>query len=94
MNQESILAVLPDRAEDARSMREIAQAVGLEVRAYIDWIKAERSLARVLRKLTRWGLVASDRRQNMEGHKFWYNVYWKVGPVASEEAAKAEVMAK
>lgn len=92
MNQESILAVLPDRSEDARSMREIAQAVGLEVCTYIDWIKAERSLSRVLRKLTRWGLVACDRRQNMEGHKFWYNVYWRTSPVVTEAAIKAEAM--
>jgi hypothetical protein len=54
MNQESILAVLPDRSEDARSMREIAQAVGLEVCTYIDWIKAERCISRALRKLIRW----------------------------------------
>jgi hypothetical protein len=94
MNQEAIMAVLPDRVEEARSMREIAQAVGLEGCTYIDRIKAERRISRVLRKLIRWRLVTCDRRQNMVGHKFWYNVYWKIGPVASEEAAKAEVIAK
>lgn len=28
-----------------------------------------------------------------EGHRFWYNFYWKVGPIVSEEAAEAEVTA-
>ncbi len=93
MNQGVVLAVLPDRAEKAMSMKEIAQVIDLEVRTYIDWIKAEHSLSRVLRKLVRWGLVACDRRQDAEGHRFWYNVYWKVGPVVSEEAAEVEVTA-
>jgi predicted transcriptional regulator len=93
MNQETIMAVLPDHAEKAMSMREIARVIGLKVCTYIDWIKAERSLSRTLRKLIRWGLVARDRRQSTEGHRFWYNVYWKVGPMVSEEAAEAEVTA-
>ena len=26
------------------------------------------------------GLVALERRQREEGHKFWYNAYWKTEP--------------
>jgi hypothetical protein len=93
MNQALVLAVLPDRTEKATSMREIAQAINLDVCTYIDWIKAECSLSRVLGKLVRWGLVTCDLRQNTEGHRFWYNVYCKVDPVVSEETAEVEVTA-
>ena len=37
MNHEEVLAVLPDRREEAVSIREIAQAMGLEISSYIDW---------------------------------------------------------
>jgi hypothetical protein len=59
------------------SMRDIAEAMGLEVTSYIDWIRAERGLARSLRSLIKWGWVACERRQRDDGHKFWYNAYWK-----------------
>lgn len=87
------MAVLPDLREEARSMKEIAQAIGLVVCTYIDWINAERNLSRVLRKLIKWGLVACDRRQNTDGHRFWHNVYWKISSIVPEEAAEAEVIA-
>jgi len=77
MNQEAILAVLPDSKDDAKSLKEIAQAQGLEMNSYVDWIRAERRLSSSLRALARWGWVALERRQNEEGHKFWYNAYWK-----------------
>jgi hypothetical protein len=38
MNHEEVLAVLPDRREDAKSIKEIAQAMGLEVSSYVDWV--------------------------------------------------------
>jgi hypothetical protein len=85
------MAVLPGRAEEARSMREIAQAIGLKTRNHTDWIGTERSLARVLRRLAGWGVVACDRRQNTDGNRFWYNVYWRVRVTAPEQAAREEV---
>ena len=77
MNHEAILAVLPDSKDDAKSLKEIAQALGLEMNTYVDWIRAERRLSSSLKSLAGWGWVASERRQNEEGHKFWYNAYWK-----------------
>lgn len=80
MNHDAILAVLPDCRDDAKSLKEIAQDMGLELNSYSDWIRAERRLSSSLRSLARWGWVASDRRQLEEGHKFWYNAYWKTEP--------------
>ena len=77
MNHEAILAVLPDSKDDALSLKEIAQALGLEMNSYVDWIRAERRLASSLRALAKWGWVTSDRRQKKDGHRFWYNAYWK-----------------
>jgi len=57
MNHEAILAVLPDSKDDAKSLKEIAQALGLEVSSYVDWIRIERRLSSSLRALTRWGCV-------------------------------------
>lgn len=77
LNSEAVLAVLPTSKEEAKSLKEIAQAIGLDVTSYVDWIRAERRLASSLRSLIKWGWVACDRRQNEDGHKFWYNAYWK-----------------
>jgi predicted Rossmann fold nucleotide-binding protein DprA/Smf involved in DNA uptake len=77
MNHEEVLAVLPDSKDEAKSITEIAQAMGLEISSYVDWIRAERRLVRALGALTKWGWVACDNRQKEEGHKFWYNAYWK-----------------
>jgi len=77
MNHEAILAVLPECKEDAKSLKDIAQAMGLEISSYIDWIRIEKRLSSSLRTLARWGCVAIDRRQRDDGHKFWYNAYWK-----------------
>jgi predicted transcriptional regulator len=85
MNHESLLVVLPDSQAEARSMKEIAHAMGLEISTHADWIRAERKLARSLRALIKWGWVARDKRQSEEGHKFWYNAYWK-----TEVAKRAE----
>ncbi|OPY50653.1 MAG: hypothetical protein A4E48_01805 [Methanosaeta sp. PtaU1.Bin060] len=81
MNHEAILTVLPECKDDAKSLKEIAEALGLEINSYIDWIRIERRLSSSLRALARWGWVASDRRQREVGHKFWYNAYWKTEPV-------------
>jgi transposase len=48
MNHESLLVFLPDSQAEAKSMKEIAQDVGLEISTYTDWIRAERKLARPL----------------------------------------------
>jgi hypothetical protein len=82
------MAVLPGRAEEAWSVREIAQAMGLEACNRTDWIRTERSLTRVLERLSKWGVVAYDRRQNKDGIRFWYNVYWKARVTASGQAAR------
>ena len=42
MNQEAILAVLPDSKDDAKSLKEIAKEVGLDITPYVDWIRIER----------------------------------------------------
>ena len=73
MNHDTILAALPDSKEDAKSLKEIANEMGLDIRRYVDWIWLSSSL----RSLTKWGWVALERRQKEEGHKFWYNAYWK-----------------
>jgi len=86
MNHEAILAVLPDSKDDALSLKEIARALGLEMNSYVDWIRAERRLSNSLRALARWGWVASDRRQKEDGHKFWYNAYWKTEPAEAKAA--------
>ena len=70
MNHEEVLAVLPDSKEEAKSIKEIAKAMGLEI-SYVDWVKAERRLVRALGALIRWGWVACDNRQKEGGHKFW-----------------------
>ena len=68
MNQEEIMAVLSHSEAEAKSLREIAQTMGLETSSYASWIKAERGLSSILRKLKRWGFVACVRRQNVNGH--------------------------
>jgi hypothetical protein len=80
MSHEAVLAVLPSSESEAKSLKEIAKALGMEITPYADWIKASRNLARVLRILIKWGWVARVRRQRTDGHKFWYNVYWKTNP--------------
>jgi hypothetical protein len=77
LNHEAVLAVLPDSKEESVSIREIAQAMGLEISSYVDWVRAERRLVRALGAIVKWGWVACDERQKEKGHKFWYNSYWK-----------------
>lgn len=77
MNYNAILAVLPESQEDAMSMKEIAREMGLEISSHAGWIREQRTLARVLRILIKWGWAACDRRQGSDGHKLWHNVYWK-----------------
>ena len=85
MNQEAILAVLPDSKDDAKSLKEIANEMGLEITTYVDWIRVERRLSSSLRALARWGLVALERRQREEGQRFWYNAYWKTDPAKGQD---------
>jgi predicted transcriptional regulator len=80
MNQEAILAVLPDSKDDAKSLKEIANEMGLDITSYINWIRVERRLSSSLRTLARWGFVALERRQREDGQRFWYNAYWKTDP--------------
>ena len=91
MNHEMVLAALPNSEDEARSLKEIAQAMELEIATYADWIRAERSLSRTLRALIKWGWVACDRRQREEGHKFWYNAYWKTAIATQTEECTAVI---
>ena len=63
MNHDDVLAVLPDSKEEAKSIKEIAQAMGLEVSSYVDWVRAELRLVRALGVLIKWGWVAYEERQ-------------------------------
>lgn len=93
MNQQEILLALPSREEDAKSMKEIALEMGLEISSYTKWIRVERNLCRVLRKLIKWDEVACARRQNTGGHKFWYTVYWKTRQPQQEGLVELEIEA-
>jgi hypothetical protein len=88
MNYEPLLAVLPDSKEDAKSRKEIALAMGLDISSHASWIREQRTLARVLRILVKWGWAACDRRQRNEGLKFWCNVYWKTEIASQSENSK------
>jgi len=54
MNHEVVLAVLPNTESDAKSLKEIAEALDIDIIRYADWIRASRNLARVLRILIKW----------------------------------------
>jgi hypothetical protein len=76
LKQEEVLAVLPDSKEKAVSIKEIAQAIGIEITTHMDWVRT-RAVVRALGALIRWGWVACDERQREGGHKFWHNACWK-----------------
>ncbi len=88
MSHEVVLAALPNSEADAKSLKDIAMAIGLDIFSHTDWIRAERSLARVLRILVKWGWAACDRRQKVDGHKMWHNVYWKTDLAIQEDTAR------
>jgi hypothetical protein len=94
MNQEDIMAVLSNSEEGAKSLREIAQEIGLDISSHAGWIKAERGLSSILRKLKKWGFVACVRKQNEYGHRFWYNLYWKNEITTNEWSAAEEIVAE
>jgi hypothetical protein len=94
MNQEEIMAVLSPCEAEAKSLREIAQEMGLETSSYAGWIKAERGLSSILRKMIKWGFVVCVRRQNVNGHRFWYNLYWKNEIRANEWSFAEEIVAE
>jgi hypothetical protein len=94
MNQEEIMAVLSRSEAEAKSLREIAHAIGLETSSYASWIKAERGLSGILRKLIKWGFVAYVSRQNVNGHRFWYNLYWKNEMKGNEWSVAEEIVAE
>lgn len=53
MNHDTILAVLPDNKDDAKSLKEIANEMDLDITSYVDWVRVERRLSSSLRSLTR-----------------------------------------
>ena len=61
LNHEEVLAIFPDSREEAVSIWEIAQAMGLEISSYVDWGRAERRLVRALCALIKWGWVPVTR---------------------------------
>jgi predicted transcriptional regulator len=73
MSHEVVLAALPNTKEEARSLKDIAEAIGLEISTHTDWIRAERRLTRSLRALIKWGWVTCDKRQSENGYKFRYS---------------------
>ena len=85
MNQEAVLAILPDSESKAKSLKEIAEALGIDIIRYADWIRVSRNLARVLRILIKRGWVAYARRQRVDGKKFWHNVYWRREPAVQHQ---------
>jgi hypothetical protein len=87
MNPDAVMAVLPDNKEKAKSLKEIAHAMGLDTSSHTDWIRTQRTLARVLRTLIKWGLVACGQRQSDNGKKFWHNAYWKTELARQEEGS-------
>jgi predicted transcriptional regulator len=90
MSHEVVLAALPNTKEEARSLKDIAEAIGLATSTHADWIRAERRLTRSLRSLIKWGWVTFDKRQNENGHKFWYNAYWKTELAIQQAATRQE----
>jgi hypothetical protein len=66
--------------EKIKTLKEIALAMEPDMASYADWIRTERQLSSSLRAPARWGFVSLERRQREEGHKFWYNAYWKTEP--------------
>jgi DNA-binding IclR family transcriptional regulator len=71
MNHEAILTVLPDSKEEAMSLRQIAQAMGLKISSYTDQISVQRRLARSLRTLIKRGWVKCELRQGKVFPKLW-----------------------
>jgi len=90
MTHETVLAALPHNEAEAKSLKDIAQEIGLAASTHTDWIRAQRSLSRVLRILIKWGWVSRDRRQRVNGGKFWHNVYWKTELAIQHESARKE----
>jgi hypothetical protein len=45
MDQEAILAALSASEEEAKSLKEIVQAMSLDISSYINWIRIERRLS-------------------------------------------------
>jgi hypothetical protein len=60
MNSEAVLAVLPDRKEDALSMKGIALALGLDISSYTAMGRTKRQLSKTLRTLMKQGYVACE----------------------------------
>jgi hypothetical protein len=77
MNTDAVLAVLPDSKEEAKSLREIAIAIGLDISLRTNRIRTEQKLAKILRALVKWGWVACDQRQRHKAGKHRRNTYWK-----------------
>jgi hypothetical protein len=48
INHEAVLAVLPDSREEAKSTKEIADAMELEISSYVDWVRTELRSVRAL----------------------------------------------
>ena len=45
MDQEAILVALSASEEEAKSLKEIVQAMSLDISSYINWIRIERRLS-------------------------------------------------
>lgn len=87
MNHDLVLAVLPESANEAISLKEIALVMGLEISSYSDKIRIQRRLARSLRALMKWGWLDCGRRQRGVGHKFWHNAHRRTTLAGRTESA-------
>ncbi len=74
MNPNDVLSILPDHKDQAMSMREIAEALGLDTDLNTDRRRTRQRLARVLRVLVKWGQASCETREK-DMHRC--NVYWK-----------------
>jgi len=88
MNSDLILKVLSNSKDDAKSMREIAQAMGLDISSHASWVRTQNTLSRVLRVLCKWGWVTHDYRPSDDGKNFWHNAYWKTEIAISAQGRK------
>jgi hypothetical protein len=92
MSHEAVLAVLSNSKEEAKSIKEIARAMNLEITSHMDWIRVEQKLARSLNALTRWGWVAYDRRQQITVPRLRYNAYWKTDLARHTEQCEVPII--
>ena len=59
MSHEVVLAALPNTKEEARSLKDIAQSIGLEIATHADWIRAEKEAGEIIEIFDKMGMGIS-----------------------------------